>query len=129
LEGDIRLVGGSTANEGRVELCYDNQWGTVCDDGWDNIDASVACRQAGFSSSSKTESNKYHFSVLFPTICTDVAVGRNGLFGRGVGHILLDEVACTGAESSLFNCPNGGIGIHNCGHHEDAGVICKGILA
>ncbi len=65
LEGDVRLVGGSTANEGRVELCYDNQWSTVCDDGWDNIDASVACRQAGFSSSSKTESNKYLFLVYY----------------------------------------------------------------
>ena len=48
-QGNIRLVNGTTPYEGRVELCYSNQWGTVCDDSWGGLDAGTACRQLGFS--------------------------------------------------------------------------------
>ena len=47
--GDIRLRGGSNSMEGRVEICSNMQWGTVCDDSWGTPDANVACRQLGFS--------------------------------------------------------------------------------
>ena len=103
-EGDIRLVGGRSSAEGRVEVCVNNAWGTVCDDSWSSVDASVACRQAGFSAQ-----NAQALSSAF--------------FGQGTGAIVLDDVACSGTETRLTDCtfnPN-----HNCQHSEDAGVRCQ----
>ena len=54
-QGDIRLVAGSAANEGRVEVCNNNMWGSVCDQGWDINDARVACRHAGYSGGTTSE--------------------------------------------------------------------------
>ena len=51
--GAIRLIGGSLPTEGRVEVCLNGAWGTVCDDGWTDVDASVSCRQLGYSRFSK----------------------------------------------------------------------------
>ena len=48
--GVVRLVGSSYTYRGRVEICVNNTWGTVCDDGFDSSDARVVCRQLGYSS-------------------------------------------------------------------------------
>ena len=53
VHGDLRLVGGSDSLEGRLEICYFNQWGTICDDSWTTNEARVACKQLGYSDTSK----------------------------------------------------------------------------
>ena len=48
-------------------------------------------------------------------------------FGSGTGPILLDDVACSGKETKLQDCWHRPIGIDNCDHTEDAGVICMSL--
>ncbi|XP_071479262.1 scavenger receptor cysteine-rich domain-containing protein DMBT1-like [Diadema antillarum] len=101
----LRLVGGNEPNEGRVELYFDGSWSTICDDDWDLFDANVVCSMLGYLRASRASSQAE--------------------FGPGTGPILLDNLMCRGSEISLFTCPHEGIGVHNCGHHEDAGVVCS----
>ncbi|XP_030609362.1 deleted in malignant brain tumors 1 protein-like [Archocentrus centrarchus] len=102
----IRLAGfGSTQCSGRVEIYYNNIWGTVCDDGWDLKDAEVVCRELNCG--------------------TALEAPRSARFGAGTGQIWLDDVTCSGNENFLTQCQHRGFGVHDCVHGEDAGVICS----
>ena len=57
---------------------------------------------------------------------TGAVAYTNAYFGRGNGGIFLDNVGCSGTESTLLSCYNPGIGHHNCSHNNDAGVRCLG---
>ena len=54
-----------------------------------------------------------------------VTAHRSAHFGQGSGNILLDDLVCTGRESTLLECTHSGINVHNCGHSEDASVTCE----
>ena len=103
----IRVVNGDNSCSGRVEIYHNGEWGTVCDDSWDLSDAEVVCRQLGCGKA--------------------VRAPPQASFGQGSGKIWLDNVGCTGAESSITQCSHRGFGIHNCAHSEDAGVVCSGM--
>ncbi|XP_070775968.1 lysyl oxidase homolog 3B [Enoplosus armatus] len=102
----VRLAGYPRKhNEGRIELFYKGEWGTICDDDFSITNANVLCRQLGFvSATGWTHSAKY---------------------GKGQGKIWLDNVLCNGGEKSIEFCKSRGFGNSDCTHDEDAGVVCK----
>ncbi|XP_071111546.1 scavenger receptor cysteine-rich type 1 protein M130-like isoform X2 [Haliotis cracherodii] len=104
----VRLVGGSTAYQGRVEVFAFGSWGTVCDSTWDVQDAAVICSMLGYSDFSSGGS-----------------IQRQAPFGEGTGPVWLDSVACVGSEVAITQCPLGRWGADSCDHSHDAGVTCS----
>ena len=97
--------------EGRVEVYYNNTWGTICDDIWNLNDTEVVCRELGFGQA--------------------ITAKSEGFYGQSSGQIWLSNLNCTGTESSIVNCSHSGWGSAYCNQSSDASVKCaapKGIV-
>ena len=102
----MRLVDGSSYNEGRIEVYYNGRWGTVCNDGWDDKYASLVCTQLGYGS-----------------------LGTLAYFKAGTGSIFLENVLCSINDTVIASCGHFGVGITvRCNHNNDAGVKCYGMI-
>ena len=87
-----------------MEVYYNGEWGTVCDDGWDLNDAQVVCRQLGYGPA--------------------IAARDKAFYKQGSGPIWLKYLNCTGTELTIKECSNSDYSAHSCNHREDAGVVC-----
>lgn len=112
----IRLSDGPSSRAGHVEVFTNStgglvnaQWGTICSDNWNILNARVVCHQLGYPDA--------------------VAAPLAARYGQGAGPIWLDNVQCLGNESDLFACVHNGIGFHDCKHEGDASVECLGTNA
>ena len=92
---------------GRVEVLYNNTWGTVCDDGFDANSANVLCRSLGYGNV--------------------VSITKRAGYGRGIGEVWLSDLQCDGTESKLHDCNHFPWGnTTSCsGHSGDVGVECS----
>nr|XP_054748157.1 deleted in malignant brain tumors 1 protein-like [Lytechinus pictus] len=102
---NTRLMNGDFPFEGRVEVFYNGEWGTVCDDHWGIEEAEVVCKDLDY-------------------IGADLALVY-AAFGPGSGPIWMDNTFCYGGEEDLFECSRSHqIGTHDCAHADDASVVC-----
>ncbi|XP_060075932.1 neurotrypsin-like [Ylistrum balloti] len=101
-EGKLRLTGGTTPLQGRLEIFHDERWGSVCDDGWTQTNSRVVCSELGFSGGSVLDQAS----------------------DKGSGPIWMDDVSCRGVEDRLVNCNFPGWKIEDCSHFEDISISC-----
>ena len=92
---------------GRVEICLNNRWGTVCDFRWQVPAAQVACRQLGFSTEGVRTQDDF-----------------SSAFNNGLGEIWVTDVTCAGNESRVIDCPHS-TNTSTCNHGLDAGAACR----
>ena len=119
--------------EGRVEICFNRVWGTICGNDWDSREATVVCRQLGISAVQAigNYSNLASRHDSFVSILKGIAVSSSQFYGEGDGPILLDGINCGENDTRLADCARlhvtpGMVDDDHCTHSKDAGVICRG---
>ena len=137
-DGDVRLVDGSTQYEGRVEVCINKVWGTVCSSRrysfstnyyWGTPDSKVVCRQLGYMELGTIVIFLLLFIILYIyifIITGSVTYTTATQFGQGTSPILMSVVKCSGQESNLLDCPYRPFLYSTCSHSFDVGVKCEG---
>ena len=105
--------------EGRVEVCVDGVWGSVCSSGWDTSDARVICKQLGHS-----DSGIVHSVILILLHSIVPVVSLNGKYGVGDGPIYFSNLLCQGWEHTYSLCSKSSYLHFTCSNTAIAGTLC-----
>ena len=144
LHGMVQLAGGATPYAGRLEFCNNGQWATVCSDNFGSVAALVVCKQLLGENASKLLN-----LIMYQQKCPHIMIydtGHSGMlififigaiwsrsrrvFGQGTTNSILDDVTCTGSESSISQCTYTEVrdfSAAGCYHSDDVEMICYGI--
>lgn len=120
--GTIRLAGSGYATMGRVELCINGEWGTICINSFDDNDATVVCRQLGYSTYGKSIYCTVKIIKCFEGVVSDIS---NWDFYDSSVPIIIFDLNCTGTEDMILSCPYIERGSYTCSSYYDAAVICQ----
>ena len=126
---ELRLVNGANVREGRVEVCLNGVWGTVCDDSWDDTDAGVVCSQVGYSRRGMLHllTVKEEGTILSIIYYSGSVSRRAAYFGSSsYGPVSIGSIQCSGSETRLQDCGLSQSPGSACTHSQDAGVTCVG---
>ena len=118
----MRLADGLIDNEGRVEVCVNGVWGTVCDQGWDKTDAHVVCQQLGHPELGMQDKTIINCHIII--IIIEPVVFPNSEFGDGIYPIAYSNMGCGGWESSFSQCNKQTYPNTACSRSNIAGVLC-----
>ena len=103
-------------------MCLHGGWGSICRDFWNNEDASVVCRQLGYSPYGK-------YTIMSIAIYNDClltgAIGPSATYySSNTGSHKMIDVNCTGDENNIVSCPYNGYTSYPCSLGRDANVFC-----
>ena len=121
------MVNGTNSFEGRLEVCFNGEWGTVCDLNFGITDGTVFCRQLGYEGIIIVHGVRINKFCLIHLDATVTILSSEEHFANAMGVVWVDHVDCKGTEDSLSNCTSYSLRPGSyCNHARDVGLRCNG---
>ena len=125
VDGDVRLVNSNTSQEGRLQVCFNRVWGTVCNDRFDSDDARVVCSQLSTQFEGPSTQTSAGVFTVSPFAGGEVLTGADS-YGPGSGPVFIETLTCEGDEGSILECRDVNLRRQSCAHDRDVSIRCIG---
>ena len=115
---------GDNSKGGRIEVCADNIWGSICSDGFDKTDAYVVCKELDLGESGINNVFYYDDNVTW-SLYVEPTVYTNSYFGDGDLPIVYSNMECRGYENTVLECTKQEFGTFTCSRDKVVGITCQ----